>query len=170
MNDLPAPPDSIAAPFAERDPFADARAVRELTWSDHPAKRHPWSLAFLAAAALTVAVGAAEIFDSRWAGIAAAVAAGIAFRGFLLKTTYTLDDAGAEARGPFGAHILSWGEVTRFRHDPAGATLSTAANPGLWDKLSGLRVTFPHSGARRDVVRFVLPRLGSGVPVVEEEE
>ena len=177
MTDLPIlhpddarPGENPRSPFAERDPFADARAVRELTWSDHPARRHPWSLAFLAAAALTVAVGAAEIFDSKWAGFAAVVAAVALARGFLLQTSYTLDDAGAEARGLFGAHILSWTEVTRFRHDPAGATLGTAAKPGLWDRLSGLRVTFPHSGARRDVVRFVLPRLPAGVPVVEEEE
>ncbi|MFH5805894.1 hypothetical protein [Alienimonas sp. DA493] len=168
MNDLPAHP--VDAAFAERDPFADARAVRELTWSDHPAQRHPWSLAFLAAATLTVAVGAVEIFDSKWAGVAAAVAAAVVFRGFLLKTTFTLDDSGAEARGPLGAHVLSWSEVKRFQHDPAGGTFSTAARPGLWDKLTAMRVSFPHSGARRDVVRFVLPRLSPGTPVVEEEE
>ena len=161
MDDLP----------AERDPFLDRAAVRELSWTDHPAKRHPWSLAFLAAAALTVGVAAAELFDSRWAGVAAVVGMAVLFRSFLMRTTYTLDDAGAEARGTFGAHVLSWGEVVRFRHDPAGATFATGGRPGgLWDRLSGLRVTFPHGGQRRDVVRFVLPRLGPGVEVTEEEE
>ncbi len=172
MTDLPAPPaEPFATAFAERDPFADARAVKEYRWEDHPAKRHPWSLAFLAAAALTVAVGAAELFDTKWAGVAAAGVAAALFRGFLLRTTYALDDAGVEARGLIGSHVLAWSEVRRFKHDPAGATFSIGGRPGgVWDWLTGLRVSFPHSGARRDVVRFVLPRLNAGVPVIEEEE
>ena len=172
MTDLPAepgPPAGSGLP-AEHDPFADRAAVGVLSWADHPARRHPWTLAFLAAAVLTVAVGATEAFGSRWAGFAAAAGAAVLFRGFLLRTVYTLDDAGAEARGPFGAHVLAWGEVTRFRHDPAGATLGTAANPGLWDRLSGLRMTFANSSNRRDVVRFVLPRLPPGVPITAEED
>ena len=170
VTDLPASGEPVATAFRERDPFADARAVPELSWHDHPARRHPWSLAFLAAATLTVAVGATEVFGSRWAGFAAACGTAVLFRGFLLRTEYTFDDAGIEARSLFGAHIVAWSEVTRFRHDPAGASFGTAANPGLWDRFTSLRVTFPHSGARRDVVRFVLPRLPSGAEVVDEEE
>ena len=155
--------------LAEYDPFSGSRAVSVLRWEDHPAKRHPWSLAFFAVALLTVGAAAAEIFGSRWLGAAAAAVLAVAFRGFLLKTTYTLDDAGAEARGLLGAHVVGWDEVTRFRHDPAGAALGTAPNPGLRDRLTALRLTFTPRAERKAVVRFVLTRLPAGARVTAEE-
>ena len=158
----------MSGELAEHDPFAARPTVSELTWTDHPAKRQPWSLAFVAVGLLTAGVGVAEIFGNRWIGLAAAAVLGVALRGFLFATTYSLDDAGAEARGPLGAHVLSWGEVTRFRHDPAGGTLGTAARPGLWDRLTGLRMTFGHN--RKEVVRFVLTRLPPGARVTAEDE
>ena len=154
--------------LAEYDPFAAPGGPAELRWEDHPARRHPWSLAFFAVAALTAGVAATEIFRSRWAGVAAAVLLCVAFRGFLLKTTYTLDDAGAERRTPLGTHAVAWDEVARFRHDPAGAALSTAA-PGPWDRLTALRLTFTPAASRRQVVRFVLTRLPAGARVTAEE-
>ena len=158
----------MSGELAEHDPFAPRAAVSEMRWEDHPAKRHPWSLAFFGAGVLTVGVGTAEVLGNRWYGVAAAAVLAIASRGFLLKTTYTLDDAGAEARGPLGAHVLGWEEVRRFRHDPAGGTLGTARRPGLWDRLTGLRMTFTHN--RREVVRFVLTRLPAGATVTAEPE
>ena len=155
--------------LAEYDPFAGGRAVSELRWEDHPAKRHPWSLAFFAAALLTVGVAVTEIFGNRWVGAAAALGLAVCFRGFLLKTTYTLDDAGAEARGLLGAHVVGWEEVRRFRHDPAGAALGVAGSPGLRDKLTALRLTFTPAAGRKQVVRFVLSRLPAGARVTAEE-
>ena len=165
------PPDADQefAAVGEFDPFA-RRAVIELTWTDHPARRHPWSLAFLAAALLTVGVGVAELLGGRWWGVGAVAVGAVLFRGFLLPTTYALDDAGAESRTALGTHQLAWGEVTRFRHDPAGGTLGTAPRPGLRDRLTGLRMTFAHSANRREAVRFVLSRLPPGVRVTAEEE
>ena len=155
--------------IGEHDPFAGGQAIGELRWEDHPARRHPWSLAFFAVALLTAGVAAAEVFGNRWVGVAAAVGLAVCFRGFLLKTTYALDDAGAEARGLLGAHVVSWDEVTRFRHDPAGAALSVAPRPGLRDRLTALRLTFTPRADRKQVVRFVLTRLPPGARVMSEE-
>ena len=164
-DDLDEPGDELG----KHDPFAGGRAVSELRWEDHPAKRHPWSLAFFAVALLTAGVAVTEIFGNRWLGGAAAVGLAVLFRGFLLQTTYTLDDAGAEARGLLGAHVVGWEEVRRFRHDPAGAALGVAASPGLRDRLTALRLTFTPRANRKQVVRFVLTRLPADARVTAEE-
>ena len=152
----------------EHDPFAGDGRIAALTWTDHPARRQPWSLAFLVAGLLTAGAGVHEVTGNKWYGVAAAAAVAALFRGFLLPTTYTLDDAGAESRGPLGSHARSWAEANRFHHDPAGGTLGTAARPGLWDRLTGLRIAWVNN--RREAVRFILDRLPDGCRVTAETE
>ena len=162
------PDEDPDAAIGEHDPFAGDRRIATLSWTVHPARRQPWSVAFLVAGLLTAGAGVHEVTGNKWYGVAAAAVLGVLFRGFLLPTTYTLDDAGAEARGPFGSHTRSWAEARRFRHDPAGGTLETAAAPGVWNALTGLRLAWSHN--RREAVRFALDRLPPGCRVTADAE
>lgn len=74
-------------------------------------------------------------------------------RHFFLRTRYTIDGHGVSVSCLGVETRRTWPRLRRFRHDDAGAFLSTRARPSLLDTFNGLHLTW--AGNKKKVVPVI---------------
>ena len=119
-------------------------------WSVHPARRHPWSLAFAFAVAVGVSVLAAELFREWWVGFAVFGTLLFVMRGFLLETRTEVGPGGVEVACWPTVRGIAWEDLGRLRVGEEVLILDRAGR-GRWRP--SLVVPFPPERDR--VVRLV---------------
>jgi len=113
-----------------------------MQWTIHLARRHPAkAIAALLIVALA-AVCAAAGFRACWAGLLAGALLVATISDFLFPVTFTMDDAGLEARGLVLRRRMRWGQVKRVIRDELGVKLTPLARPSRLEAYRGIYAWF----------------------------
>ena len=132
------------------------------SWSVHPARRHPWSLAFAFAVALGVSVLMARLTREVWIGSLFFGTLLFVMRGFLLETRTTLDDEGVTVDCWPIEKRLPWADVKRAEVDGDAVILLRGAGANAY---RGISLALPPD--RERVLRTVRRNLPPRVRLVE---
>lgn len=135
---------------------ADQADPQVLHWRSHPlVDEYPKSIGLLAAIAVA-ATAATMAFNGLIYGLVAALLLCVSMASYLLPTTCTLDDEGAETRFMGQTQRLAWSQVRRVAKGRKGVFLSPRAEPSRVDSFRGLLLRF--AGNADEVVSFVESR------------
>ena len=150
---------AVAPAKGERQAGADAALGSgggHLRWRVVPCARD-WRLTAATLALLLLILFAVYVAFGHlgWVAISAVLLFG-ALAPFFCPTTYTLDDEGVAAKGPFGTARRDWDALRSHRVDTTGVLLSPFSHPSRLDGFRGIYLRFQDN--REQVMAIVAAR------------